>query len=206
MCTSLDVSHYTGACCTQVCKATGLVLIKDVTGHGMAVVEPSALTESWSLRPCRCPPTEPPFCVSRLPWGDLHGRPKKMASHSLQMQPAHSTSPTFPRNTHFETLSPASHRSYPLLRRALRTNSGLEPRNSSKAKQKRHLCAHPVGILGRMLLPDDLPYWLPFWPKVVLNQDLQHQPPHLDKAKAKAVAKGARPGLRMILPAARDEH
>ena len=39
-----------GQCCGRVCKAMGMVFVKDETGAGMAFTEPAALTAGWELR------------------------------------------------------------------------------------------------------------------------------------------------------------
>ena len=39
-----------GACCGNVCKAMGVVFVKDSDGKGMAYTEPTALTDSWNMR------------------------------------------------------------------------------------------------------------------------------------------------------------
>ena len=39
-----------GACCGNVCKAMGLVFVKDSEGKGLGYTEPTALTNGWNLR------------------------------------------------------------------------------------------------------------------------------------------------------------
>ena len=39
-----------GCCCTEVCKAMGMVFVNDEKGKGMASTEPAALTSDWELR------------------------------------------------------------------------------------------------------------------------------------------------------------
>ena len=46
-CIGLDVSQWQGECRGQVCKAMGMVSVKDESGEGMSFTEPAALTAQW---------------------------------------------------------------------------------------------------------------------------------------------------------------